>query len=85
LYNDTETRELHFVVNGKEPEPEKLTDNKKLKFKAFRCQPGSLNPGCNTDVVIAAECPESDRKWSDPASWDKEKDPTLRKAGILAG
>jgi BRCT domain type II-containing protein len=37
VYNDTETRQFHFIVNGKEPEPEKLTNIKTLKFKAHRC------------------------------------------------
>lgn len=46
LYNDTDIREFHFIVNGKQPEKEKITDSRTLKFKGIRCQPGSTNTGC---------------------------------------
>jgi hypothetical protein len=82
LYNDTEIREFHFVVNGKQPVEGKMTDWRQLKFVAHRC----IGADCFPEEAVEAECePEGDRKWSDPNSWDPEPDPEKRTAFPIPG
>jgi hypothetical protein len=37
LYNATEIREFHFIVNGKQPVEGEITDKRSMKFVAHRC------------------------------------------------
>jgi hypothetical protein len=75
LYNETEVREFHFVVNGKQPKEGEITDTRKLKFVAHRC----IGADCFDEVAIEAPCsPEGDRKWSDPKSWSLEEEKDKR-------
>jgi hypothetical protein len=60
LYNDTETREFHWLVTGKQPVAGKITDSRSLKFVAHRC----LGSGCFDKVVVIKEITEEPRFWS---------------------
>jgi hypothetical protein len=47
LYNDTEIREWHFIVNGKEPVEGEMTDWHEMKVKMHRCIDKN-DPNCDT-------------------------------------
>lgn len=78
LFEETEIREFHWVVSGKQPVEGKMTDNRKLKFVAHRC----IGEACNI-VPIAAECDGDDNKrlWSNPKDWDQNKEFDVAPAG----
>jgi hypothetical protein len=65
VYNDTEVREFHWIVNGKQPEADKYVDFRTLKFTAHECV-----SNCNDPVIPDAPCPKEIIKWSDGKSWD---------------
>ena len=72
LYNDTEVREFHFIVNGKQPKKGEITDNRSMKVVSHRC----IGADCFPDPAEEAKCQFKDiRKWSDPKGWDPEVDP----------
>lgn len=68
LYNETEVREFHFIINGKQPVEGEITDSRSMKFVAHRCVENCFPP-----VPPDQECQFDDiRKWSDPKGWDPE-------------
>jgi hypothetical protein len=62
LFNETEIREFHWVVNGKQPEEGKMTDSRALKFVAHRC----IGDACFEEIPLEAECEKEIRLWSNP-------------------
>jgi len=63
LFNDTATRELHFIINGKN------SSRTNLVMQSYRCI-GPCLP------AIAAQVIETNvRLWSNPASWKSGKVP----------
>ena len=59
VYNDTDTREMHFVVNGRD-------SSSSLKLKGFRCDGNCTNEDPVPDPID----PVSDLSlWSSPNSW----------------
>jgi hypothetical protein len=73
LYEHNDVREFHFIVNGKQPVAEQVTDSRKLSFVAHRCKVNCFPP-----PPPKASCQFADiRKWSDSKSWDyTELEPT---------
>ena len=63
IYNDTATREIHYIIAGNDLERRDMT------FSIQRCI-GS----CNSDVE-EQELEDTVRYWSDPASWDSGEVP----------
>ena len=59
LYNETEVRQLEFVVNGKNP------DKRGIKMTGIRCI-----GGCDTNNDGDDDNYGPEIMWSDPASWD---------------
>ena len=57
VYNDTATREIHTVINGKN------SSRKSVVMKGYRCA-GSCLTSINETVVETTV-----RRWSDPKSW----------------
>jgi len=75
LFNETEIREFHFIINGKQLEEGKIQEKgRKMKVVAHRCKGNDCFAAVEPDV----ECVEEIRLWSDPKSWDTEPDPELR-------
>jgi hypothetical protein len=79
LYNETEVREFHWIVNGKQPVEGKITDSRKIKFVAHRC----IGSDCFEVIPEGVECAKDIRLWSDPKSWDEELDPEKRVASPM--
>lgn len=79
LYNETEVREFHFIVNGKQPEAEKITDSRKIKFVGHRC----IGDSCFEPIPEGSECAEDVRMWSNPNDWDPALNPEDRKAAPI--
>jgi hypothetical protein len=75
IFSDPEVREFHFIVNGKQPEKEKITDSRTMKVVAHRCKLGPDDPPekCGGGGEPPVTCPEEIRKWSDPKSWSLEE------------
>jgi hypothetical protein len=44
LYNETEVREFHFIVNGKQPVEGQMTDKRRMKVIAHRCKTNCFEP-----------------------------------------
>lgn len=62
VYNDTETRELHIVMNGKNKTyPEQV---QKFKMTGVRCY-----GGCSEAIEEVEEVENEVRLWSNPSSW----------------
>lgn len=59
ILNDTETREINYVVNGKNPE------RTEILFEGLRCISGV----CTLDEVVEVELEEGQRLWSDETNW----------------
>lgn len=59
ILNDTETREINFVVNGKNP------DKNNILFEGLRCISGV----CTLDSIEEVELEEGQRLWSDVENW----------------
>ena len=66
IYNQTEKREFHFIVNGKNN-----SAWTKLKFQGERCPGGK----CTLAKVVEKETETTERLWSDPKSWTSGKVP----------
>jgi hypothetical protein len=66
LYNQTEVREFHFVVNGKSN-----SAFKKIQLKANRCAWGI----CPQETVAKVDISDEKILWSDPKSWPSGKVP----------
>ena len=60
VYNDTETREFDFIVNGKNP------DKNEILMEGLRCISGV----CALEEVIEVELMEGQYFWSDESVWD---------------
>jgi len=75
LYNMTEVREFHFVVNGKQPEKGKIATSRNMKFVGHRC----IGKNCFDEPAPEAECVSEIRSWSNPKDWDVEEDAKKRK------
>jgi len=73
LFNETDVREFHFIVNGKQPVEGEITDKRSMKFVAHRCI-----SDCDPDKPPPVECDPPNRKWSEPKDWDPEEDPSKR-------
>jgi hypothetical protein len=73
LYNMTDVREFHFIVNGKQPEKGKYVDFRTVKIVAHECK-----SNCNPPVIPDAPCPKEIIKWSDLKTWDSNQDPEKR-------
>jgi hypothetical protein len=69
LYNQTEVREFHWVITGKDASAFKL-----IKFKANRCAWGI----CQQEKIEEKETEKTTRLWSDKKNWPNE---TLPKEG----
>ncbi|CDW80878.1 ipt tig domain containing protein [Stylonychia lemnae] len=65
VYNDSETREIHTIFNGRN-----LT-KKSLVMKGYRCIGSCLSPISDQNNVESIF-----RRWSDPSSWPNGKVPT---------
>lgn len=63
VYNDTETREMHFVINGKNQ------TRKTLRVVGHRCI------GACLPVIDASGIETAYRRWSNPASWPNNQIP----------
>lgn len=63
IYNDTETREIHILYNGKN------SSKNSVLVKGFRCNGPCLSD--TTDVEIETEF----RRWSNASSWNNSKVP----------
>jgi len=74
LYNETDVRELHFIINGKQPVEGKIVEKQNLKFVGHRCVNNCFDP-----IPEERECAEDVRLWSKPEDWDLELDPSKRK------
>ena len=59
VFNDTETREFEFVINGKNSE------NQNILMEGLRCISGSYP----LDDIVEVELEAGQRLWSDPESW----------------
>jgi hypothetical protein len=75
LYNETEVREFHFIVNGKQPVEGKWTDRRSLKAVAHRCVHNCFDEPveealCNMDTI---------KKWSELKTWEADEDPETKK------
>ena len=66
LYNQTEVREFHFVVTGKNN-----SAFKPINFVANRCAWGV----CQQETIVVKEIENRTRLWSDPKSWTSGKVP----------
>jgi len=64
IYNQTEVREWHFIINGK-PQQKKYTE-RTIKVAAHRC----IGP-CVTVSVRKSDIEKDYRKWSDVKSWER--------------
>lgn len=62
VFNDTETREFQFVVNGKN------ADKRKILLEGLRCISGT----CPLDEIEEVELEAGQRLWSDPESWGEQ-------------
>lgn len=62
IFNQTEVREFHFIVNGK-PQSKAYAE-KKLEFAGHRC----IGP-CITEKVRRSAIEANFRKWSEEDSW----------------
>jgi hypothetical protein len=62
VYNDTETRELHLVINGKNGG----SKESEVKMTAVRCY-----GNCN-EVIVEVEAESEFRYWSDVKNWPNE-------------
>ena len=62
IFNDTETREINFVVNGKNP------DKNEILFEGLRCISGV----CTLDDIEELELEEGQRLWSNATNWPNE-------------
>ena len=60
VFNDTETREFDFLVNGKNPEKNSFL------MEGLRCISGV----CALDDVVEVELMEGQYFWSDESVWD---------------
>jgi hypothetical protein len=67
LFEDPEIREFHYVVTGKQPKKDAITDWRELKFVAHRC----VGEACFEDIPLEAECDDKIRLWSNPKDWDQ--------------
>lgn len=63
VYNDTDTREIHVLINGKN------SSRKTLVMKGYRCI-GPCNP-----AVAAVEIESTIKYWSNATSWESGKVP----------
>jgi hypothetical protein len=63
VYNDTATRQLHWIVNGKN------STRKEILIKGYRCVGSCL--GETDDQPLENEF----RRWSKPESWASGKVP----------
>lgn len=72
LYNDTETREFHWVVTGKQPVAGKYTDSRGLKFIAHRCIGGDCFEK-SVEILDIVEEPRLWSKWS-TSEWFRTED-----------
>jgi hypothetical protein len=70
LFNDTETREFHFIINGKQPVAGEITDKRTMKVVAHRC----IGSDCFDTVVTEETCSETIRKWSVNKDWCRAED-----------
>jgi len=68
LYNETDVRQFHFIVNGKQPEANKITESRSLKFVAHRCI------GDCDEIPPEVECPKEIRRWSVNKDWSLEEE-----------
>ena len=59
VLNDTETREINFVVNGRNP------DNNLIKMAGYRC----IHGVCTLDEIEEVELEEGQRLWSNETNW----------------
>jgi len=75
LYNMTDVREYHFIVNGKQPEEGKYHDSRWIGATGHRCI-----ENCFELIPEESECAEDVRLWSNPNDWDPALDPKDRKA-----
>jgi hypothetical protein len=76
LYNETDIREFHFIINGKQPEANKTTESRAVKFTGHRC----IGSDCFPEAAPEAECSNETRHWSEAIDWSLETDPTKRSA-----
>jgi len=67
LFNQTEVREFHFIVNGKYKEVNKMT-SRRLKFVIHRCAGGK----CPVEGIEDIPCEDRIRKWSVATDWELE-------------
>lgn len=67
IYNETETREVHLILNGKH-EPASPFAERSVFLQGWRCAPGRY---CNEIVDWSAPYNPDDPPllWSDPATW----------------
>lgn len=71
VYNDTATREIHVVYNGRN------SSRSKIMMKGYRC-----NGPCLTAITeVAVET--NVRKWSDPKSWTSGKVPLAGEDAVV--
>jgi len=69
LFNQTEVREFHFIVNGKYKELNKMTQ-RRLSFVIHRCAGGK----CPVELIEDIPCEDRIRFWTEPTDWVVEGD-----------
>lgn len=73
MFNQTEVREFHFIVNGKYKLKNKMT-SRRLFFVIHRCAGGK----CPVELIEDIPCEDRVRYWSEPSDWkDDETDTTV--------
>jgi len=72
IYNDTATRQIHYIINGKN------STRKSLVMKGYRC----VGPCLPAITAVGVE--NSTRLWSVPASWPSGKVPLAGEDVVIA-